>query len=85
MSRCFVFAVLDPVRLKEIAAMGGKASHAKGTGHEWDKEAARVAGRKGGLASRGGYAREYRIVDRQREFAELCKIPFEHVPVEPVK
>ncbi len=36
------FAVLDPVRLKEIAAMGGKASHAKGTGHEWDKEAARV-------------------------------------------
>lgn len=29
------------------------------------------------------YAQEYRIVDRQREFAALCKIKFEHVAVEP--
>lgn len=46
------FAKMDPTKQKEIASLGGKAAHAKGTAHEWDSEAARVAGRKGGLASR---------------------------------
>lgn len=48
------FARLSAERVREIAAMGGKASHANGAGHEWTKEAAREAGRKGGLASHGG-------------------------------
>lgn len=48
------FASMDPERRRQIAGLGGKASHAKGTGHEWDKAAAAEAGRKGGLASRGG-------------------------------
>lgn len=46
------FAAIDPAKQKEIASKGGKASHVKGTGHEWTKEQAREAGRKGGLAAR---------------------------------
>jgi general stress protein YciG len=44
------FAGMDPERQKEIASRGGRAAHAKGTAHQWDVEAARVAGRKGGVA-----------------------------------
>lgn len=35
---------------REIASKGGKAAHAKGTAHEWSREEAREAGRKGGVA-----------------------------------
>jgi general stress protein YciG len=41
----------------EAASKGGKAAHEQGTGHEWNKEQARIAGRKGGQASRGGRGR----------------------------
>jgi general stress protein YciG len=41
----------DRKRLHEIAVMGGKAVHAKGTGHEFTSEEARLAGRKGGQAT----------------------------------
>jgi general stress protein YciG len=44
------FALLSPERRKEISAMGGKKSHEIGTGHQWNTEAAREAGRKGGAA-----------------------------------
>jgi general stress protein YciG len=46
------FAAMDPAKQREIASKGGKASHQKGTGHEWSSEAAREAGRKGGAVSR---------------------------------
>lgn len=39
---------MDSVRQREIASKGGKAAHQKGTAHEWTKEEAREAGRKGG-------------------------------------
>jgi len=45
------FAAMDTSRQRELASRGGKASHAKGTGHEWDRNAARDAGKKGGIAS----------------------------------
>jgi len=48
------FASMDPERQREIAKEGGKASHEKGTGHEFTSEEAREAGKKGGEASRGG-------------------------------
>jgi len=48
------FASMDRAKMLEICSKGGKASHAKGTGHEWTKEEAIEAGRKGGLVSRGG-------------------------------
>ncbi len=47
------FAAMSPEKQREIASKGGRASHEKGTGHEWSAEAARAAGRKGGLASHG--------------------------------
>lgn len=51
------FASMDKAKQREIARMGGKAAHAKGTGHEWTSEEARAAGIKGGRVSRGGRGR----------------------------
>ena len=45
------FAAMDPDRQREIASMGGRASHESGRGHEWDSREAREAGRLGGLAA----------------------------------
>lgn len=42
---------MDPELARQICSKGGKASHAKGVAHKWTKETARIAGRKGGLAS----------------------------------
>lgn len=46
------FAAMDPAKQREIASKGGRAAHLKGTAHEFTSEEARVAGRKGGEASR---------------------------------
>lgn len=53
------FAAMDPSKQKEIASKGGRASHAHGTGHEWNASSARDAGRKGGLASHGGRGKDH--------------------------
>jgi general stress protein YciG len=45
------FASMDRTKQREIARKGGKAAHMKGTAHEWSSEEARLAGRKGGMAS----------------------------------
>ena len=45
------FASMDRGKQREIARKGGKAAHLKGTAHEWTSEEARLAGRKGGMAS----------------------------------
>ena len=37
-------------RRREVARMGGRAAHQKGTAHEFSPEEAREAGRKGGRA-----------------------------------
>jgi hypothetical protein len=42
---------MDRRKQRVIASRGGKAAHQKGTAHEWSSEEARVAGRKGGMAS----------------------------------
>lgn len=47
------FASMDEKKQREIASKGGKASHAKGTGHEFTSSEATEAGRKGGLATQG--------------------------------
>lgn len=49
---------MDRDRQRAIASKGGKAAHEKGTAHEWTSEEARLAGRKGGLHSRGGRGAE---------------------------
>ena len=51
------FASMSPDKQREIASKGGRAAHEKGTAHEWSVDEARVAGRKGGQASRGGRGR----------------------------
>jgi len=44
------FASMDRERQREIASLGGRAAHARGTAHEFDSSEAREAGRKGGEA-----------------------------------
>jgi len=46
------FASMDKDVQREIASMGGKAAHRKGTAHKWTSEEARLAGQKGGGSSR---------------------------------
>lgn len=48
------FASMTPEKRRQIASLGGRAAHRKGTAHTRTKETARDAGRKGGAASRGG-------------------------------
>lgn len=45
---------MDPKKQRDIARKGGKASHEKGTAHEFNSKEAKEAGRKGGKASSGG-------------------------------
>ena len=44
------FASMNEEKQREIARMGGRAAHEKGTAHEFTPEEAREAGRKGGEA-----------------------------------
>ncbi|MBT2559165.1 hypothetical protein J7E24_15345 [Hymenobacter sp. ISL-91] len=51
------FAAMDPATQRRIASEGGRASHQSGRGHRFTSEEARVAGRKGGQATRGAGAK----------------------------
>ena len=52
------FSSMDPLKQREIASKGGKAAHAKGTAHEFTADEARIAGKKGGAASRERRSRD---------------------------
>ena len=45
------FASMSAERQREIASLGGKAAHKQGVAHQWNRQKAAEAGRKGGLAS----------------------------------
>lgn len=45
------FAKMDPKRQRQIASDGGIAAHRAGTAHQWTREEAAAAGRKGGKAT----------------------------------
>lgn len=45
------FASMSPARQRKIASLGGKVAHQKGVAHEWTKNEARDAGRRGGTAA----------------------------------
>lgn len=47
------FASMDKAKQRLIASKGGKAAHAKGTAHHWNREEAIAAGKKGGKARQG--------------------------------
>ena len=42
------FAAMDSEKQKRIASEGGRAAHKQGVAHEWSRDEARAAGRKGG-------------------------------------
>jgi general stress protein YciG len=42
------FAAMTPEKQKRIASEGGRAAHRQGVAHEWSKDEAREAGKKGG-------------------------------------
>lgn len=42
------FAAMDREKQRRIASEGGRAAHRQGVAHEWSKDEAREAGRKGG-------------------------------------
>ena len=44
------FASMDRNKRREISCKGGRAAHSMGTAHQWTREEARQAGRKGGTA-----------------------------------
>jgi hypothetical protein len=58
---------MDPELQKDIASQGGVASHEAGTGHEWTRKEAKLAGSKGGLE------RARRI--RERKYRERAIVP----------
>jgi len=45
------FASMSPERQREIASMGGINAHKLGVAHQWDRQQAMEAGRKGGKRS----------------------------------
>ncbi|HZH67270.1 MAG TPA: KGG domain-containing protein [Flavisolibacter sp.] len=45
------FAAMSAERQREIASQGGRAAHEQGVAHEWNRDEARAAGKKGGQAS----------------------------------
>jgi general stress protein YciG len=45
------FAAMDPTLVSELAKRGGKAAHRAGTAHQFTSDEARIAGRKGGMAT----------------------------------
>lgn len=51
------FAAMSLEKRRELARLGGRAAHVKGTAHTWNVEEARAAGKKGGAVSRGGRGR----------------------------
>lgn len=51
-SRSRGFAAMDPAKVREISRKGGISAHRSGVAHEFSSAEARIAGRKGGLATR---------------------------------
>jgi uncharacterized protein len=45
------FAAMSPERQRQIASLGGRTAHEQGVAHQWDRQQAIAAGRKGGQAS----------------------------------
>jgi uncharacterized protein len=45
------FAAMSEERQRAIASQGGRAAHEQGVAHEWNRDEARAAGKKGGQAS----------------------------------
>ena len=65
---------MDRRRLRQLASKGGRAAHLRGTAHEWTREEAREAGRKGGaiLLSSGDGPKVSRVHDIAATLADIA-------------
>jgi hypothetical protein len=63
------FDTLDPAEQRALAAKGGRSGHAQKKSHEWTREEAAAAGRKGGIAG-ARKRREQREAERIAEEAK---------------
>ncbi|PZT43462.1 general stress protein [Stenotrophomonas maltophilia] len=73
------FASMDQAKQRAIAAKGGRAAHASGNAHEFSRDEARAAGRKGGeaisrdrrhmaaIGREGGHARHANARQQQQQ------------------
>jgi general stress protein YciG len=52
------FATWNKEKLLKVSHRGGIAAHARGVAHEFTREEARIAGRKGGLAAHAAKSSE---------------------------
>ena len=43
---------MDPAKQRDISSQGGRAAHTKGKAHKWTLAEARLAGSKGGQATK---------------------------------
>jgi general stress protein YciG len=57
------FASMTREKQRAIASMGGQAAHRRGTAHEWTREEASAAGRKGGKALAANRERRKRLAE----------------------
>lgn len=81
------FAAMDESRQKSIASAGGRAAHEKGTAHEFNREEARAAGRKGGeavsenrahmaaIGRKGGEARQAALHAKRASASAAVSVP----------
>jgi hypothetical protein len=61
------FATMDPLKQREIASLGGKTAHQKGTAHTWNSDTAREAGRKAAAARARNRAAKRAIQQQQTQ------------------
>lgn len=61
------FAAMSPERRLEAARKGAAATHGTGKAHRWTKEAAREAGRKGGLQTQAQARSRREVGDAEAE------------------
>ncbi|MBS1957012.1 MAG: stress protein [Cyanobacteria bacterium SZAS-4] len=71
------FASMNKDEQRQIASMGGKAAHARGTAHEFTSAEAAEAGRKGGQSR--GRSRAARISNETETMAQ-APAPMQQTP-----
>lgn len=81
------FASMDQAKQRAIAAKGGRAAHASGNAHEFSRDEARAAGRKGGeaisrdlqhmaaIGREGGHARHANARQQQQQIEHGGEAP----------
>lgn len=72
------FASMNKDEQRQIASMGGKAAHARGTAHEFTSAEAAEAGRKGGQSR--GRSRAARINNEAAETMQQAPATMQQTP-----